>query len=126
MWGLLEMGVGDDLCPQEKAREACWMESSRKVNTMIIERIRGISIQLGRKRPSTEQLGEQSPRMRAQPRASQASFRKHEQEFALGLLPCPAQPALVGETESFLQLVLRRSRASPELDSSPPQKAVCS
>lgn len=65
------------------------MESNREVNTKM-ERIRGISNQLGRKRPSAEQLEEPSPRMWALLQALPAFLGKHEQEFPLGLLPSPA------------------------------------
>lgn len=47
------MGVGDGLCPQEKALKARWMESSREVNTKM-EKISGISTrgEWGQKRPT--------------------------------------------------------------------------
>lgn len=77
----------------------------------------------GARRDQREQLGEQSPRTWAVLQSSPAFLGRHEQEFALGQ-PSPARAC--GGTESFLQLVLRRSRASWELDSSPPQKAFCS
>lgn len=122
MWGLLEMSVGDGLCPQEKALEARWMESSREVNTKM-ERIREISNR-GRQESKHGAAG----RTESEDVGSAAGLAGFPREACTGLRAgAPARPSrgLWGK-QSFLQVGLRRSPASWELDSSAPQKAVCS
>lgn len=77
---------------------------------------------VGLEETKAEQLEEGGPRAWAPLQAWLASLGKHQRAFAL-VSSFLSTAGLVGETESFIYLLLRHSRASRKLDSGTPLKA---